>query len=72
MTYKKFKKAHKGSVFVAIAAEYIPGGFARKGDSLYGDCNDMIVTGWQYQSWNDLYTVYLKNPEDLKKGGAGR
>ncbi|HCC34090.1 MAG TPA: hypothetical protein DEQ02_00025 [Ruminococcaceae bacterium] len=60
MTFKKFKKEHKGG-FRPIAAEDIPG-FYKKGSSMYGDCDDMIVVSHLYQSLNGIYTVYLKNP----------
>ena len=59
-TFKKFK-THEIGGYTLIAAEDIPG-FAKKGDSLYGDCDDLLVVDWLYQPLNGIYTVYLANP----------
>ena len=61
MTFREFKQTNKGG-YRLRAAEEIPG-FARKGDALYGDCDDMIVADWLYQPLNGVYTVYLKCAE---------
>ena len=59
MTFGDFKKTHKGG-YMKYAADDIAG-FARKGGSLYGNCDDMVVANYQYQPLNGVYTVYLKN-----------
>lgn len=59
MTLKEFKEANGGGI-VKVAAEDIKG-FCRKGQRMYGDCDDMIVADWLYQPLNGVYTVFLKN-----------
>lgn len=61
MTFKLFKQVYNGG-YHKCAAEDVPG-FCHKGDTLYGDCDDMIVVKWLYQPLNGIYTVYLKNGE---------
>lgn len=61
MTLGEFKQTHKGG-YRMRAAEEIPG-FVRKGDALYGYCDDMIVADWLYQPLNGIYIVYLKCAE---------
>lgn len=58
MTFKDFKKTHKGGYYL-YAAEDIKG-FYKKGASMYGDCGDMAVVDYLYQPLNGIYTVYLK------------
>lgn len=60
MTLKTFKEKNGGG-YCLRAAEDIPG-FYKKGDAMYGDCDDMVVADWLYQPLNGIYTVYLKNP----------
>jgi hypothetical protein len=59
MTFKEFKNKHAGGYYLT-AAEDIPG-FYKKGSSMYGDCNDMVVDSWLYQPLNGIYSVRLKN-----------
>ena len=59
MTFRKFKEANKGG-YQLRAAEDVPG-FCKKGDAMYGDCDDMVVADWLYQPLNGVYTIYLKN-----------
>ena len=61
MTLKEFKAQNVGG-YCLRAAEIIPG-FYRKGDAMYGDCDNMIVADWLYQPLNDVYTVYLKEAD---------
>lgn len=61
LTFKKFQEQHKGGYYIK-AAEDIKG-FAKKGQSLYGDCDNLIVEDWLYQPLNGIYTVFLKNAE---------
>lgn len=58
MNFKQFKEIYKGG-YALIAAEDIPG-FAKKGNGLYGNCDDMQVVNWRYQPLNGIYTVYLR------------
>lgn len=58
MTFKEFKNQHSGGYYTYAACD-VPG-FARKGDSLYGNCDDMGVENYLYQPLNGIYTVYLK------------
>lgn len=60
ITFKQFKEFHGGGYFLR-AAEDIPG-FAKKGGTLYGNCDDLIVTDYLFQPLNCIYTVYLSNP----------
>ena len=64
MTLKTFKEQNGGGGYVLRAAEDILG-FAKKGDSLYGDCDNLTVVDWLYQPLNGIYTVYLK--EEVKQ-----
>lgn len=57
VTFKAFKEMYRGGYYTR-AAEDIPG-FARKGHSLYGDCDDMLVVGFTYHPGIVVYTVYL-------------
>lgn len=59
MTFCQFKQQEKGG-YIKVAAEDIPG-FARKGMSLYGNCDDMIVIDWKLDPLIGIYTVYLAN-----------
>lgn len=59
MTFKEFKKEKRGGYYIT-AAEDVPG-FYKKGDSMYGNCDDMIVADWKYQPLNGIYSVTLKN-----------
>ena len=59
MTFRKFKEENKGG-YRLRAAEDVPG-FYKKGDAMYGDCDDMVVSDWLYQPLNGVYTVFLKN-----------
>ena len=56
-TFKNFQEMNKGGYYLR-AAEDIPG-FAKKGQSLYGNCDDLIVVDYLYQPLNESYTVYL-------------
>lgn len=56
-TFKEFKQENEGG-YRKYAAEDIPG-FCDKGDSLFGDCDNMIVIDYLYQPLNGIYTVYL-------------
>jgi len=56
-TFKEFKQENKGG-YRLIAAEDVPG-FYKKGSSMYGDCDDMVVVDHLYQPLNGIYTVYL-------------
>lgn len=58
VTFKEFKEKNKGGYY-CYAAEDIPG-FYKKGNSIYGNCDDMIVADYLYQPLNGIYTVYLK------------
>lgn len=57
MKLKQFKEQNRGG-YVLKAAEDIPG-FYRKGDSCFGNCDDLEVVDWLYQPLNGVYTVYL-------------
>lgn len=61
MTFKDFKIKNKGGYY-CYAAEDIPG-FYKKGNSIYGNCDDMEVVDYLYQPLNGIYTVYLKGAE---------
>ncbi len=52
-------KSHEGSGFTLTAAEDIPGGFGRKGWSLYGDCRRMHVVSYTYNSKLDVYDLLV-------------
>ena len=56
-TFKEFKKQEMGG-YIKVAAEDIPG-FAKKGMSLYGNCDDMCVVDWEFDPSFGIYTVYL-------------
>jgi hypothetical protein len=58
MTFKEFREENKGG-YRTYAAEDIPG-FYKKGASMYGDCDNMIVVDYLYQPLNGIFTVYLK------------
>lgn len=60
ITFKMFQEMNKGG-YALRAAEDIPG-FAQKGHSLYGNCDDLMVVDYLYQPLNGIYTVYLANP----------
>lgn len=62
MTFKKFKEKNGGG-YVLKAAEDIPG-FYRKGDSMYGNCDDLEVVNWLYQPLNGIFTVFLANKQN--------
>ncbi len=47
MTFKEFKKQNPGG-YICVAAEDIPG-FTKKGGSLYGDCDDLIVVKQSFE-----------------------
>ncbi|MBA4700316.1 MAG: hypothetical protein H2212_12860 [Ruminococcus sp.] len=59
MTFGEFKEKHAGGLYLYAVCD-IPG-FAKKGNSLYGNCDDMEVENYLYQPLNGIYTVYLKN-----------
>lgn len=59
MTFRKFKEEHKGGYQLRAAEDVI--GFYKKGDAMYGDCDDMVVSDWLYQPLNGVYTVFLKS-----------
>ena len=58
MTFAEFKKAYMGG-YVLVAAGDVPG-FYRKGQSMYGNCDSMIVSDWLYIQPDGVYIVYLK------------
>ena len=60
MTYKEFK-SRCACGCIAVAAEDIPG-FAKKGASLYGDCDDLSVVRQSLEQELGIYTVFLANP----------
>lgn len=60
MTFKEFK-SHCPCGCIPVAAEDIPG-FAKKGGSLYGNCDDLIVTSQTFEPELGIYTVHLSNP----------
>ena len=66
-TFNEFKQENKGGYHL-IAAEDVPG-FYKKGDSMYGNCDDMIVIDYLYQPLNGIYTVYLKTPKSIYGSG---
>jgi len=57
MTFAEFKNQHKGGYYITASEDII--GFYKKGQSMYGDCDAMIVDNWLYQPLNGIYTVYL-------------
>lgn len=59
MKFTEFKEKHSGG-FYLYAAEDIPG-FYKKGQAMYGNCDDMNVESWLYNPLNGIYTVRLKN-----------
>lgn len=58
MTFKEFKEIHSGG-YVLRAAEDIPG-FCHKGQALYGDCDDLTVDAYRYNTLTGVYHVHLK------------
>lgn len=58
-TFKQFRESNKGG-YMLVAGEDIPG-FYRKGNRMYGNCDDMFVSDFRYQPLNGIYTVYLVN-----------
>lgn len=60
MTFKQFKEQNPGG-YLCVAAEDIPG-FTKKGGSLYGNCDDLIVVKQSFEPELGIYTVYLVNP----------
>lgn len=60
VTFKQFKKQNPGG-YICVAAEDIPG-FAKKGSSLYGDCDDLVVLHYTHLAELGIYTVYLASP----------
>ena len=61
MSFKKFKETHKGGYYIYAAEDIL--GFYKKGASMYGNCDDMIVKSYLYQPLNGIYTVFLKRSE---------
>lgn len=59
-TFRKFKEQNKGGYYLKAAAD-LKSGIAKKGQSLYGDCDNLIVEDWLYQPLNGIYTVFLKD-----------
>ena len=59
MTFGEFKEIYKGGYYLT-ASEDIKG-FYKKGQSIYGDADNLIVDSWIYQPLNDIYSVRLKN-----------
>lgn len=59
MTYKKFRDIYKGGYELTAAVDVL--GFYKKGQSIYGNCDDMIVDSWLYNPLNGIYSVRLKN-----------
>lgn len=57
MTFKQFKEQNEGG-YCTIAAQDIVG-FAKKEQSIYGNCDDLEVVDYLYQPLNGIYTVYL-------------
>lgn len=57
MTYKELREKFPGCGFIKIAGEDTKGGFGRKGQGLYGNCNDMLVTSYTME--NDIVHVIL-------------
>ena len=60
MTFKQFKEQNPGG-YICVADEDIPG-FAKQGGSLYGNCDDLIVTFHIFEPAIGIYTVFLANP----------
>lgn len=58
MTFKEFKNQHSGGYYVTAAEDIA--GFYKKGQSIYGDCDNMTVDSWLYQPLNGIYSVRLK------------
>lgn len=55
ITVKQFMSENKGG-FYLYAAEDIPG-FCKKGESIYGNADNMEVVGWLYQPLNGIYSL---------------
>lgn len=59
-TFGGFKEANKGGYALRAAEDIL--GFAKKGQTLYGNCDDLVVVDYRYQPLNGIYTVYLASP----------
>ena len=59
MTFKEFKQKYNGGYYLTAAENIL--GFYKKGQSMYGNCDDMIVDSWLYQPLNGIYSVRLKS-----------
>lgn len=63
-TFGEFKKRRPEVQGYSVRAfERIPGGFGAAGDSLYGNCDDLIVKMCE-PAPNGLLTVYLGKKRD--------
>jgi len=64
MTFKEFKETHPGGYNVFAAEDIM--GFAKKGQPLYGDVDNMEEVDFCYQPLNGIYSVYLKDSSKTK------
>lgn len=58
MTFKEFKDKHNGGYYIQASEDI--SGFCKKGEAMYGNCDDMIVVDYLYNPLNGIYTVKLK------------
>ena len=65
ISFRTFKERYNNE-YCVYAAEDVPG-FYEKGDTMYGDCDDMVVDSYIYQPLTGVYTVYLKPDKNIKR-----
>ena len=61
-TFGEFKKRHPEIEGYRVRAfEDIKGGFAKSGNSIYGNCDKLIVRSWDTPIQNGILTIYLSD-----------